>query len=63
MFKSASSSFCTRLSLIKTRKCFLIRPAVCTRPVVESRNLLEYSNLLIKVLSKLLAQRNLWITP
>ena len=55
MFKSASSSFCTRLSLIKTRKYFLIRPAVCTRSVVESRNLLEYSNLVRKVLSKLLA--------
>ena len=48
--------------VIKMRKCFIIRPAVCTRPVIETEILLEYSNLVIKVLFKFFAQINLWIT-
>ena len=62
MFKSACwQLFCS--IVIKMRECFLIRPAVYTRLMIESRHVLEYSNLVIKELSKLLAQRNLWITP
>ena len=38
-------------------KCVFIRPAVCTQPVTESRNLLEYSSLVIKVLLKLTVKK------
>ena len=31
-------------------ECFLIRPALCTRPVIESRISLEYSKLVIRML-------------
>ena len=54
------SSLCTRLSL--NERMSSQRPAVCTQPVIKSRNLFEYSNLVVKVLLKLLSQRNLWIT-
>ena len=39
------------------KECFLIRPAVCTWPVIESRNLLEYLNLVKKMLLKIICSK------
>ena len=39
------------------RECFLIRPPVFTRPMIESRNIHEYSNSARKVLLKLTVKK------
>ena len=39
------------------REYFLIRPALCTRSVIELRILLKYSSLVIRMLLKLTAKK------
>ena len=38
-------------------ECFLMRPPLCTHPVIESRIPLEYSKLATRVLLKLTAKK------